>query len=87
MGITFPLLGDEEREAHQAMEVNSANLFSLLRRDNFEARVRAAGGHSQYNLGKNPFRLGGVLFLGQGDVGSRGAFSRNIWKTIACRKH
>ena len=68
-GITFPLLIDEKREAYSAMELNTANLFHLLRSDNAEARARAkAAGHSQHKLGHNPFQLGGSFVFGPGDV-------------------
>ena len=68
-GITFPLLIDEKREAYSAMELKSANLFHLLRRDNAESRARAkAAGHSQHKLGRNPFQLGGSFVFGPGDV-------------------
>ncbi|HEV2194973.1 MAG TPA: peroxiredoxin-like family protein [Candidatus Acidoferrum sp.] len=68
-GITFPLLIDEEREAYSAMELQSANLLHLLRRDNAQARARAkAAGHSQHKLGRNPFQLGGSFVFGPGDV-------------------
>lgn len=67
--ITFPLLVDEKREAYQAMELKSANLFHILRKDNSEARARArAAGHAQHKLGKNPFQLGGSFVFGPGDV-------------------
>jgi len=68
-GITFPLLIDEKREAYSAMDLKSANLFHLLRSDNAQARARAkAGGHSQHELGRNPFQLGGSFVFGPGDV-------------------
>lgn len=68
-GITFPLLIDEKRLAYEAMELKSANLLHLLRGDNFQARARAkAAGHSQHQLGKNPFQLGGSFVFGPGDV-------------------
>lgn len=68
-GITFPLLIDEKREAYAVMELKSANLFHLLRRDNAQARARAkAAGHSQHKLGRNPFQLGGSFVFGPGDV-------------------
>ena len=68
-GIDFPLLIDEKREAYNAMELGSANLLHLLRRDNAEARARAkAAGHSQHKLGKNPFQLGGSFVFGPGDL-------------------
>lgn len=67
--ITFPLLIDEKREAYSAMELKSANLFHLLRRDNAQSRARAkAAGHSQHKLGPNPFQLGGSFVFGPGDV-------------------
>jgi AhpC/TSA antioxidant enzyme len=78
-GITFPLLVDEKREAYQAMELKSANLFHLLRKDNFEARARAkSGGHSQHDLGKNPFQLGGSFIFGPGDVDRFAHFSESF---------
>jgi alkyl-hydroperoxide reductase/thiol specific antioxidant family protein len=69
MGITFPLLIDEKREAYNALELKSANLLHLLRSDNAQARARAkAAGHSQHKLGRNPFQLGGSFVFGPGDV-------------------
>jgi hypothetical protein len=68
-GITFPLLIDEKKKAYEAMELKSANIFHLLRRDNAAARERAkAAGHHQHKLGKNPFQLGGSFVFGPGDV-------------------
>jgi len=68
-GITFPLLVDEKREAYQALELKTANIFHVFRKDNSEARTRAkAAGHSQHELGKNPFQLGGSFVFGPGDV-------------------
>lgn len=68
-GITFPLLIDEKREAYSVMELKSANLLHLLRKDNAESRARAkAAGHSQHKLGRNPFQLGGSFVFGPGDV-------------------
>lgn len=68
-GITFSLLIDEKRQAYQAAELKSANLFHLLRSDNAEARKRArAAGHEQHKLGKNPFQLGGSFVFGPGNV-------------------
>jgi len=60
---------DENRQAYQAMELKSANLLHLLRKDNSQARTHAkAAGHSQHKLGKNPFQLGGSFVFGPGDV-------------------
>jgi hypothetical protein len=68
-GITFPLLVDERREAYGAMELKSANLLHIFRKDNGEARARAkAAGHAQHKLGKNPFQLGGSFVFGPGDM-------------------
>jgi hypothetical protein len=68
-GITFPLLVDEKRETYQALELKTANIFHVFRKDNSEARTRAkAAGHSQHQLGKNPFQLGGSFVFGPGDV-------------------
>lgn len=68
-GITFPLLIDEKRKAYEALELKSANIFHVLRPDNFAARERAkVAGHQQHKLGKNPFQLGGSFVFGPGDV-------------------
>jgi hypothetical protein len=68
-GITFPLLIDEQRKAYDAVELKSANLFHLLRKDNAEARKRAReAGHQQHKLGQNPFQLGGSFVFGPGNV-------------------
>ena len=68
-GITFPLLVDEKRQAYEALELKSANLLHLFRKDNAAARNRAkAAGHAQHSLGKNPFQLGGSFVFGPGDV-------------------
>jgi hypothetical protein len=78
-GISFPLLMDEKREAYQAMELRSANLFHLLRKDNYLARARATtAGHSQHKLGKNPFQLGGSFVFGPGDVDRFAHFSETF---------
>ena len=67
-GIAFPLLVDEKREAYQAMELKSANVFHIFRKDNGQARARArAAGHTQHKLGRNPFQLGGSFVFGPGD--------------------
>lgn len=68
-GIAFPLLIDEKKTAYEAMELKSANIFHLLRRDNAVARGQAkAEGHQQHKLGKNPFQLGGSFVFGPGEV-------------------
>jgi hypothetical protein len=68
-GINFPLLIDEKKKAYDAMELKSAHIFHLLRRDNAVARGQAkAEGHHQHKLGKNPFQLGGSFVFGPGDV-------------------
>lgn len=78
-GITFPLLIDEKREAYEAMELKSANLLHLLRKDNFDARARAtAAGHAQHKLGKNPFQLGGSFVFGPGDLDRFAHFSQTF---------
>jgi hypothetical protein len=62
IGIAFPLLIDEGRQAYRAAELKSANLLHILRRDNALARKRAhAAGHYQKKLGQNPFQLGEAL--------------------------
>ena len=68
-GISFPLLVDIERAAYRAVELKSANLLHLLRRDNAVARKRAnAAGHRQHKLGENPFQLGASFVFGPGNV-------------------
>jgi hypothetical protein len=68
-GITFPLLVDEKREAYRTVELRSASLLHLLRKDNAIARKRAkAGGHRQHKLGKDPLQLGGSFVFGPGNV-------------------
>lgn len=68
-GITFPLLIDEKRQAYEAAELKSANIFHLLRGDNAEARKRAReAGHQQHQLGKNPFQLGASFVFAPGNV-------------------
>jgi hypothetical protein len=68
-GIAFPLLVDEKREAYRTLELRSASLLHLLRKDNALARKRAkAGGHRQHKLGKDPLQLGGSFVFGPGDV-------------------
>lgn len=68
-GITFPLLVDEKRQAYEAAELKSANIFHLLRGDNAEARKRAReAGHQQHRLGKNPFQLGASFVFAPGNV-------------------
>jgi len=68
-GIDFPLLIDENRQAYQAAGLKSANIFHLLRSDNFRSRRRAsAGGHKQHKLGANPFQLGGSFVFGPGNI-------------------
>jgi hypothetical protein len=68
-GISFPLLVDEKREAYLAIELRSASLLHLLRKDNASARKRAkAAGHRQHRLGKDPFQLGGSFVFGPGNV-------------------
>ena len=68
-GITFPLLVDDKREAYPTVELRSASLLHLLRKDNAIARKRAkAGGHRQHKLGKDPLQLGGSFVFGPGNV-------------------
>ena len=68
-GITFLLLIDEKRQAYDAAELKSANIFHLLRSDNAAARKRAReAGHQQHKLGKNPFQLGGSFVFAPGNV-------------------
>ena len=78
-GITFPLLIDEKKIAYDAMELKSANILHLLRRDNAVARGQAkAEGHRQHKLGKNPFQLGGSFVFGPGDVDRFAHFSETF---------
>jgi hypothetical protein len=67
--IEFPLLIDENRQAYEIAGLKSANIFHLLRGDNFRSRKRAtAAGHHQHKLGRNPFQLGGTFIFGPGNV-------------------
>jgi len=67
-GIKFPLMVDADRVAYQAVELKSANLLHLLRRDNAAARAHAkAAGHRQHRLGENPFQLGASFLFGPGN--------------------
>ena len=69
IGITFPLLVDEERLAYRAARLRRASLLHLLRRDNAVARTRARqAGHRQHRLGQHPFQLGGSFVFGPGNV-------------------
>ncbi len=68
-GIDFPLLIDEHRLTYEIANLKSANIFHLLRSDNFKSRERAsAAGHHQHKLGRNPFQLGGTFIFGPGNV-------------------
>lgn len=67
-GIDFPLLVDEQRKAYRAVNLRSASLFHLLRRDNAAARKRARNqGHTQRSLGRDPFQLGASFVFGPGN--------------------
>lgn len=73
--IAFPLLLDEGSQVHKAAGLGKANIFHLLRSDNFASRKRAkAGGHRQHQLGKDPldikdpFQLGGSFVFGPGNT-------------------
>lgn len=69
IGIKFPLLVDDQREAYRTIGLKKASLFHLLRKDNALARKRAkAGGHRQHKLGKDPFQLGGTFVFAPGNV-------------------
>lgn len=68
-GITFPLLVDEEMASYRAIGLKKANIFHLLRGDNFARRKQAkAAGHRQHKLGKDPFQLGGTFVFLPGNV-------------------
>ncbi len=78
-GITLPLLIDEQKKAYDALELKSANILHLLRRDNFAARSEAkAEGHQQHKLGRNPFQLGGSFVFGPGEVDRFAHFSETF---------
>jgi hypothetical protein len=67
-GIDFPLLIDENRQTHKALQLKKANLFHLFRGDNMRARKRAkAVGVRQHRLGKDPFQLGGSFVFAPGN--------------------
>jgi len=85
-GITFQLLIDEKKKAYDALELKSANIFHLLRRDNSAARARAkAEGHEQHKLGRNPFQLGGSFVFGPGDVDRFAHLSETFGDNAAVR--
>jgi hypothetical protein len=68
-GIDFPLLIDERSQTYKLANLKSANIFHLLRGDNFKSRERAkAAGHHQHKLGRDPFQLGGTFIFGPGNV-------------------
>ena len=68
-GIDFPLLIDENRLTYEIANLRSANIFHLLRSDNFKSRKRAhAAGHHQHKLGRDPFQLGGTFIFGPGNI-------------------
>ncbi len=79
IGITFPLLVDEQRKAYRAMGLKEANLLHLFLPENVAAFSRArSAGHREHKLGKNPFQLGGCFVLGPGDVDRYAHISRTF---------
>jgi hypothetical protein len=69
IGMRFPLLIDEKREAYRAAGLKRATPFHVFRRDNAGARRRArAAGHRQHRSGKNPLQLGGTFVFGPGNT-------------------
>jgi hypothetical protein len=67
--IDFPLLIDEQSQTYKLANLKSANIFHLLRSDNFQSRKRAkAAGHHQHKLGRDPFQLGGTFIFGPGNI-------------------
>ncbi len=69
VGISFPLLVDEQREAYRAVGLRKGSLLHVFRSDNAAGRKRArAAGHRQQRFGKNPFQLGGSFVFGPGNV-------------------
>lgn len=70
---------DEKKKAYDALELKSANIFHMLKKENFAARDRArAEGHAQHKLGKNPFQLGGSFVFGPGDEDRYAHFSETF---------
>jgi len=68
-GIDFPLLVDARREAYKAVELQVADAFHLLRRDNARARKRAMkAGIRRGAVGEHPFQLGGSFVFAPGNV-------------------
>jgi AhpC/TSA antioxidant enzyme len=68
-GVDFPLLIDEHSQTYKLANLKSANIFHLLRGDNFKSRERAkAAGYHQHKLGRDPFQLGGTFIFGPGNV-------------------
>ena len=78
-GIEFPLLIDAERTTYRAAGLKSANPLHVFRRDNVQARARArAAGHSQHQLGKDPFQLGASFIFAPGNQDLFAHFSRTF---------
>ncbi len=68
-GIRFPLFVDERRNAYRAASLKSGSLFSLFRKETFDARRRAqSAGARQHRPGRSPFQLGASFVFGPGDV-------------------
>lgn len=71
VGITFPLLIDEERVAYRVAGLGVSNLFHMLRPENMAARRRARrSGYRQRKLAKNPFQIGGSFVFSPGNIGT-----------------
>ena len=68
-GLEFPLLIDKDLATYRVLGLKKANIFHLLRGDNFASRKRAkAAGHRQHKFSKDPFQLGGTFVFGPGNV-------------------
>jgi hypothetical protein len=74
-GIEFPLVIDKDLATYRVLGLKKANIFHLLRGDNFASRKRAkAAGHRQHKFSKDPFQLndpfqlGGTFVFGPGNV-------------------
>lgn len=79
MGITFPILVDEQRLAYRAARLESANVLQILLGSDIASAARAtAAGHWQHWSGRNPFQLGGTFVFGPGNVDRYAHFSRTF---------
>jgi hypothetical protein len=79
IGTAFPLLVDQNREAHQAMEVKSAEFVLPFAQRQFRSVLEPRLPRPlRYSLRKNPFQLGGSFVFRPGDVDRFVHVSENV---------